>query len=107
VDALFDNQEKTTAFIRARKEGLEEISGQPVNCYRAGGFAAQPGGRLLQALADTGFVIDSSVVKGMSRGKPHSLDYRGAPASRRLWKISDEVAREDRQGPCGRSRSIP
>ena len=99
VDALFDNQEETTAFIQARKEALEEISGQPVNCYRAGGFAAQPGGRLLQALADTGFVIESSVVKGMSRGKPHPLDYRGAPAGRRLWKVSDEVAQEDRRGP--------
>jgi hypothetical protein len=99
VDALFDSQTETTQFIKARKEALEAISGQPVTCYRAGGFAAQPGGRLLHALAKTGFVLESSVVKGMFRQKPHPLDYRSAPRSRRSWRISSDVSTEDAAGP--------
>jgi len=98
VDALFETQEETTAYIKARKEELEEISGRPVNCYRAGGFAAQPAGRLLQALADNGFVIESSVVKGLHRERPCPLDYRAAPDRRRAWRISREVTAEDPHG---------
>lgn len=99
VDSLFVTQEETTAYIRARKEELESISGKPVNCYRAGGFAAQPAQRLLRALADTGFVIESSVVKGLHRQRPCPLDFRAAPPRRRAWRISGEVTEEDPQGP--------
>lgn len=98
VDALFENQDETTAFIRQRREQLEEISGRPVVAYRAGGFAAQPGTRLLKGLEETGFTIESSVVKGMYRSRPHPLDYRAVPADRRLWRISDEVSQENVNG---------
>ena len=98
VDSLFDNQAETTQFIKERKAALECISGNSVTCYRAGGFAAQPGGRLLNALAECGFVLESSVVKGMHRQKPHPLDYRTAPEGLRAWKISSDVACEDKNG---------
>lgn len=99
VDALFNTREETTQYVRNRKEALEEISGQPVTCYRAGGFAAQPGGQLLHALAEAGFVIESSVVKGLHRQRPHPLDYRAAPKGRRAWRISSDVSAEDAGGP--------
>ena len=99
VDALFESQEETTAFIRERREALEAISERPVMTYRAGGFAAQPGRRLLKALEQTGFAVESSVVKGLHRPRPHPLDYRSAPSARRLWRISEEVSREEPGGP--------
>jgi hypothetical protein len=99
VDSLFETQEETTSYIRERKEELESISGKPVTCYRAGGFAAQPAKRLLRALAATGFVIESSVVKGLHRQRPCPLDYRSAPRQRRAWRISDEVTEVDDRGP--------
>jgi hypothetical protein len=99
VDSLFETVEETTRYIRERRMALEEISGKPVVAYRAGGFAAQPANRLLEALAETGFKIESSVVKGMHRSRPQPLDYRAAPIGRRLWRISDEVSREDPSGP--------
>jgi peptidoglycan/xylan/chitin deacetylase (PgdA/CDA1 family) len=99
VDALFDSQSETTEYIKSRKESLEAVSGRPVTCYRAGGFAAQPGTRLLRALADTGFILESSVVKGLHRQRPHPLDYRAAPKDRRAWRISTDVAAEDTGGP--------
>lgn len=104
VDALFDNQMETTAYLRERKEALEAISGRPVTVYRAGGFAAQPGARLLRAMADTGIMVGSSVVKGMHRERPHPLDFRKAPADRRMWRVSNDVAQE---APEGRVWEVP
>jgi hypothetical protein len=98
VDALFETQEETTAFIRERRCALEELSGKPVLAYRAGGFAAQPGKKLLLALEATGFAIESSVVRGLHLEKPVQIDYRRAPDRRRLWRISDAVDREDLAG---------
>lgn len=98
VDALFDSVEETTAFMRNRKEALEKISGKPVTVYRAGGFAAQPGQRLLAAMANSGFVVGSSVVKGMRHTLPQPLDFRDAPKAG-MWRVRDEVCKEDRDGP--------
>src|SRR5438094_470598 len=62
VDDLFETQEETNAYIKERKDVLEEITGKPVRAYRAGAFSAQPGQKLLRALAANGILIDSSVV---------------------------------------------
>jgi hypothetical protein len=99
VDALFETADETTEYIGQRRAALEEITGTPVIAYRAGGFAAQPGQRLLKALAENGFKIESSVVKGMHRPRPHPIDYRGTPVQRRHWRVSDEVSEEDPSGP--------
>ena len=72
---------------------------EKVIAYRAGAFSAQPGHRLLPALAANGIVIDSSVVAGMKRTLGnHTLDYRAAPAARRHWRVQDDVSREAPQG---------
>lgn len=95
VDALFETQEETTDFMRERRSALEAISGKPVTAYRAGGFAAQPGAKLIRALDATGFAIESSVVDGLRFDNPYPLDYRDTPEGRRMWRISSEVDRED------------
>jgi hypothetical protein len=105
VDSLFETQEETTNYIAERKEAIEKIvaeSGRQhtVTVYRAGAFSAQPGVRLLPALAKNGFVIDSSVVKGLVQNRyPEFLDYRNAPSAKEPWRVSREVSEQDPAGP--------
>ena len=105
VDSLFETQEEVSDYIGGRKaviDGFYEAAGSPrrVMAYRCGAFCAQPGRKLLRALAVHGIVIDSSLVKGMVRTDDHvHLDFSGAPANRRHWQISDDVAGEDATGP--------
>jgi hypothetical protein len=99
VDSLFEDQDATTSYIRARKERLEEYCGRIVTSYRCGAFAAQPGKKLLHALAANDFAIESSVVCGMRRDEPHvQLDYRNAPRQQRSWKVREDVAVPDSSG---------
>ena len=105
VDGLFETQDEVSDYIRQRKaviDGLYASAGSPrrVTAYRCGAFRAQPGGKLLRALADNGILIDSSLVKGMVLQDGHGrLDFTGAPASRRHWRVSGDVADEDTAGP--------
>lgn len=101
VDHLFEDIEETTAFIRERKALLEELVGNtaPVLAYRAGAFSASPGEKLLSALAQNDFRFDSSVVRGLFRqSDDYCLDYSGIRTSQRLWRVRDEVTREDCKG---------
>jgi hypothetical protein len=104
VDSLFSDQHATTAYIRERKQALEEMTGASnrshrVVAYRAGAFSAQPGSKLIGALAENDFVLDSSVVHGLQRKDEHvHLDYRNAPAGKSLWRVEADVAVEAPQG---------
>ncbi|MGD1083244.1 MAG: hypothetical protein ABSA47_00680 [Verrucomicrobiota bacterium] len=102
VDDLFESQQETTRHIASRKQLLEDLMAvggvhRKVATYRAGAFSAQPGAKLLAALVENGFLIDSSVVKGL-HGGPANLDYRQAPSAKGPWRVKDEVAREDSDG---------
>ena len=107
VDSLFETQDETDKFIAARKAVIEtmlaEAGGkqQTVTVYRAGAFSAQPGKKLLPALAKNGFVIDSSVVKGLVQPKGYGsgLDYRTAPSAKEPWRVSRDVIEVDAEGP--------
>jgi hypothetical protein len=105
VDSLFATQEETTNYIAERKEVIEKMLAeagkqQKVTVYRAGAFSAQPATKLLPALAKNGFVIDSSVVKGLVQNKaPANLDYRNAPSAKDPWRVSREVIERDPAGP--------
>lgn len=108
VDSLFETQEETTAYIAARKATIDEMLAEAggrqekVTVYRAGAFSAQPGSKLLPALAANGFVIDSSVVKGLVQPKEHGgsgLDYRKAPSAKEPWRVSRDVIEVDPAGP--------
>jgi hypothetical protein len=104
VDALFEGQAEVDRYIAERTSALRRIVGDcrasRICAYRAGGFAAQPGVRLLRALARNGYLFESSVVPGLHlKRRFYSLDYRDAPAGRRAWRISRDVAEEDPTGP--------
>ena len=105
VDSLFTTPEETGRYIAERKQVVDDILqsaglSKRVSSYRAGAFCAQPGARLLRALAESGFVSDSSVVKGMIRRDVFAtLDFRLAPSGRRHWRIRDDVARINTTGP--------
>ena len=104
VDSLFETQGEISNYIRERKaviDGFHEAVGsaRQVIAYRCGAFCAQPGGKLLRALAENGIVIDSSLVKGMVRKDEYvHLNFSAAPADRRHWRISRDVAVEDTAG---------
>lgn len=99
VDALYEDQGAITDYLRERKTRLEEYCGQRVTSYRCGAFAAQPGRKLLHALAENDFVIESSVVCGMRRDEPTvQLDYRNAPRAHRSWRVREDVAQPDATG---------
>ena len=105
VDSLFKSQKEVSAYLGERKaviDGFYEAAGSArrVTAYRCGAFCAQPGGKLLRALADNGIVIDSSLVMGMVRQDEHvQLDFTGAPEGKRHWRVSEDVAVEDTVGP--------
>jgi hypothetical protein len=103
VDSLFPDQQATTKYIADRKARLEDMANQPrhqVTSYRAGGFAAHPGEKLLRALSANSFAIESSVVCGLHREEKFvRYDYRQAPRGRRSWRVRDDVATADPSGP--------
>ncbi|HJU12583.1 MAG TPA: hypothetical protein VJ728_16985, partial [Candidatus Binataceae bacterium] len=105
VDELFETQEEVNQYITERKEMLEEmvnsaIPSRKIRAYRAGALRAQPGQKLLSALAHNDIAVDSSVVWGLhdDAGK-YLLDYREAPKDRRSWRVRDDVCHEDANGP--------
>lgn len=110
VDCLFPTAEETSTYIAERKRVIDELLAEAgckhqVTAYRAGAFCAQPGQKLLYALRQNGFVLDSSVVKGMHRRDEHvSYDFSTAPAARTHWQVSSDVARED---PAGSVTEVP
>jgi hypothetical protein len=105
VDELFETQDEIDRYISVRKAVLEEIvssatPGRQVRAYRAGALRAQPGEKLLAALAANDISVDSSVVWGLQDAKGrYPLDYRNAPRDRRAWPVRDNVCREDPNGP--------
>jgi hypothetical protein len=104
VDSLLKNQRQVTRYIADRKTVLDNMLAEAeparrAQAYRAGAFAAQPGQRLLKALADNHIVIESSVVRGLYRCTSEaSFDYRNAPSGKRLWTVSSDVSVEDTGG---------
>jgi len=55
--------------------------------FRAGGYGLQPNEHLIiQALRDTGYLIDSSIVPGLvSKTDVNEIDYRGVPRQANYW----------------------
>jgi len=104
VDSLFETQAETDAYIAERKSALDEIiaDGKPgarVTAYRAGAFSAQPGHKLITALARNDFILDTSVVHGLQRHDEFvHLDYSRAPA-KTTWRVEEDVALEQCNGP--------
>jgi len=102
VDSLFGSGEAAAQYIGSRKAALEEIAGNSAKratVYRAGAFSAQPGTKLISALVENEFRIDSSVVHGLHcQDENVCLDYRQAPAGKSTWRVQTDVAVEDCEG---------
>lgn len=104
VDCLFETGEEVSAYLGERKaviDGFYEAAGslRRVTAYRCGAFCAQPGRKLLRAMAEHGLVIESSAVRGLVRNDEHvHLNFAGIPAGRRHWRVSTDVAVEDTKG---------
>jgi len=104
VDSLFETTAEVTKFIHERKSVIDGFydsagSSRRVLAYRCGAFCAQPGGKLSQALAENGIMIDSSLVKGLVRQDVHvHLDFTGVPDKRHHWRVVADVACEDVSG---------
>lgn len=105
VDSLFGSVAEASAYIRERKSVIDELLAEAgttdrVTAYRAGAFCAQPGSKLLAALAENGFVLDSSLVKGLYRRDAYAtLDFSPAPAALRHWQVRSDVAHQEIAGP--------
>ena len=104
VDSIYDTQQQVSDYIALRKSVIDAIYEEAgratrVTAYRCGAFCAQPGRKLLTALANHGILIDSSVVKGLVRKDGRvSLDFSRAPGERRHWRVATDVAVEDNSG---------
>jgi len=59
--------------------------------FRSGAFSVQPSRFLVEALKETGFLIDSSVIKGFKRfDNPFWFDFMQAPSSWKPWWVKDD-----------------
>ena len=60
--------------------------------FRAGAFSIQPSEVLIRALNETGILIDSSVVKGLTRfDEPFRVDFSKAYSSFRPWWVKKDI----------------
>lgn len=101
VDSLFETEEETIDYIKARKEDIEQLLSQAggpqqkVTAYRAGAFSAQPSVKLLRALEANQILVDSSAVRGYYEKTDHvNLDYSYTPDKKRYWQVDQDVGRE-------------
>ena len=92
-----DYQGSVIELIRDEAERLEEISGKPVTCFRAGGYQVQPFTRLFWALRLNGIHADSSVWKG-GVSSERGYNFSEAPDCHYYTDISDAAKRSRRVG---------
>ena len=80
------------------KDLLENISGQKVHVFRAGGWCIQPFSFFKPFFLDNDISIDSSVFPGGKfLGGEYNFDFTTAP-KKPLYKFEDDVCREDPNG---------
>jgi hypothetical protein len=101
INNLFKEQEEVDNYIASRKAILEQIieKGKPrrkIKAFRAGGFCAQPGEKLISALARNNILIECSVVRGLYQ--PPNIDYRQVYSLRSYWPVKNDVCKEDHSG---------
>lgn len=96
---LADFSKEDAADIIGRYKGiLEQVSGQAVNAYRAGGWCVQPFPHISEALRHNGIVLDSSVFKGgFFQTDLYSYDFRNCPEGTR-WRFGNDPCLADPEG---------
>lgn len=86
------------------KKVLEEITGQRVIAFRAGGFSAQPTELLTRLFDATGISVDSSVYPGNFYDSTHQkYDYRTS-CPKAVYRFGADICKED---AAGRYTEVP
>lgn len=92
------SENKILELFKEYKNYLEEISGQNVFAFRAGGWCIQPFDKLKLAFKETGILYDSTVfAKGKNVVASHYYDFKNAP-NLTEWKFSKDPCEIDNQG---------
>ena len=92
------SKEDAAEIIRSYKHVLEEMAGQNVTAYRAGGWCMQPFTHISDALKENGIRIESSVFKGgYFQTDLYSYDFRNCPEGTR-WRFEDDPCVENKNG---------
>jgi hypothetical protein len=92
------SEEEIRRIVRSYKEKLEEISGQKIQSYRAGGWCLQPFSKVKQAFEENGLVLDSTVFpKGHFESEHYFYDFRNAPEKSR-YRFDDDLCVANENG---------
>lgn len=95
--ADFEEKDIQEMMTRYRKQ-LEQMSGQPVLSYRAGGWCLQPFSKVKQAFLENNIQIDSTVYpNGHFESEHYYYDFRNVPAKKR-WRFDDDLCVESVNG---------
>lgn len=99
-----DNPESLRGLFTYGKQLLEGLL-KPIDptyecvAFRAGGYCIQPEKEVLTAMAETGFIFESSVCFGRKANKAdRTCDFRGAPPRLPYWRIFDSVTEQNASG---------
>ena len=91
-------KEEVHKIVKEYKKVLEDIIGDTVFVFRAGGWCIQPFDYLIDALVSNGITIDSTVFsEGYYSSDTHSFDFRGAE-DKTIWKFHNNPIQENKSG---------
>lgn len=97
------SKEEVSSLVRQGRQWLESeiaiyIPGYRCLAFRAGGWCIQPSEKVIAALLEEGFEIDSTVAPGQWRaGQGEWSDFRAAPALP-FWQVADDVCQPSGNG---------
>ena len=91
--------EKIERIVLEYQKILSDLTQQPVNVYRAGGWCLQPFSKVQSAFEKAGLKIDTTVFpKGKNTKGNYYYDFTSTP-DKDHWSFSDDLCVEDPSGP--------
>lgn len=95
--ADFDEETATEIIVRYKK-ALEDLLGEKVEGYRAGGWCLQPFSKFKKAFKENGIKKDSTVFYGAAmKSKHYYFDFKDAPNKGR-YRFEDNICKEEENG---------
>ena len=92
------NQQQIKEILVKYKAFLEEITGEKVRIYRAGGWCIQPFQQVVNVFKELELSIDSSVMPGMRFTSEHySFNFKDAPSTC-PYRFENDVCTQDSEG---------
>jgi peptidoglycan/xylan/chitin deacetylase (PgdA/CDA1 family) len=84
--------DEITRIVRSYHAYLAQLTGKPVQSFRAGGWCIQPFSRLRNVFAELGITIDSSVFPGGKFQSPHyNFDFTCVEPYAPAYRFEDDV----------------